>query len=178
MMSFLMQTTGGENAPQWIAIAIGVLGLAYIVMRPKFGRKKDPLENPGPRISLSQQRSLERDMSNLVVELSDMARQITAQLDTRAAKLEALLAEADERIAELRRLNDRATASPATREEREPTPSTPEPQAAEEPVDPRHVAVYALADEGLSAQAIAQRLGRPSGEIELILALRPAQRAG
>ena len=40
-------------------------------------------------------------MSNLVVEMSEMARQITAQLDTRAAKLELLIKEADEKIARL-----------------------------------------------------------------------------
>ena len=39
-------------------------------------------------------------------------------------------------------------------------------------MDPRHAQVYDLADEGLSAPEIARQLGRPSGEIELILALR------
>jgi hypothetical protein len=33
--------------------------------------------------------------------------------------------------------------------------------------------VYALADQGQSAYDIANQLGRPRGEIELILALRP-----
>jgi hypothetical protein len=41
-----------------------------------------------------------------------------------------------------------------------------------EAVDPRHAEVYRLADQGQTPQQIAQRLGRPSGEIELILALR------
>jgi len=43
----------------------------------------------------------------------------------------------------------------------------PEPQ-----IDPRHAEIYAMADEGRSATDIASRLGRPSGEVELILALR------
>jgi hypothetical protein len=171
-----MQSSGGDNAPQWIALAIGVLGLAYIVLRPKFGRRRDPLENPGPRMSLAQQRSLERDMSTLVVELSEMARQITAQLDTRAAKLEALIAEADQRIEQLKRHSAAGTreVEPPVSRPADPPASSPDPAPAEETVDPRHAAVYALADEGLSASAIAQRLRRPSGEIELILALRPA----
>ena len=38
--------------------------------------------------------------------------------------------------------------------------------------DPQHVDVYSLADQGKSARQIADTLGRPSGEIELILALR------
>jgi DNA-binding NarL/FixJ family response regulator len=41
-----------------------------------------------------------------------------------------------------------------------------------ETIDPRHVEVYRLADQGQSPHQIAQRLNRPSGEIELILALR------
>ena len=43
---------------------------------------------------------------------------------------------------------------------------------AEQKMDPRHAQVYDLADEGLSPPEIARQLGRPSGEIELILALR------
>ena len=38
--------------------------------------------------SLASQCAVERDMSHLLVEMSEMARQITAQLDTRAAKFE------------------------------------------------------------------------------------------
>ena len=42
-------------------------------------------------------------MNNLLVELSEMARQVTAQLDTRTLKLETLLKEADEKIQLLKR---------------------------------------------------------------------------
>ena len=46
-----------------------------------------------------------------------------------------------------------------------------------EPVRPDpNALVYALADDGRSAQEIATQLGRPKGEIELILALRREQR--
>ncbi len=169
---YLLIASPVDDAPQWIAMAIGVMGLAYIIMRPKFARRKDPLQNAGSRISLSQQRSVERDMSSLVVELSEMARQITAQLDTRSAKLEALLKEADQRIAELRDLADHATVAPGDSPNR---PVAPPPAPAPR-VDPRHQAVYELADQGINAHGIAHRLGRPAGEIELILALRPADR--
>ncbi|SRR5690606_13580587 len=187
MQSFLMQAPAGDqDTMRWIAIAIGVLGLAYILLRPKFGRRKDPLENVAPRFTLAQQRSLERDMNNLVVELSEMARQITAQLDTRSTKLEALIEEADQRIEELKRLSSaQAPASPFASSPPGPSPAdppagaSPEPAAADpaptapDAIDPRHADVYALADEGLGPQDIAHRLNRPSGEVELILALRP-----
>jgi hypothetical protein len=38
--------------------------------------------------------------------------------------------------------------------------------------DPRYEQVYTLADQGSTAQEIARKLDRPSGEVELILALR------
>ena len=83
-----------------IRIAIGALTIVFVVFRPSL-RKKDPLNPSTPKLGLAQQRSVEREMSNLLVELSDMARQISGQLDTRAAKLEALMQEADKKIARL-----------------------------------------------------------------------------
>jgi small-conductance mechanosensitive channel len=136
----------------WLAITVGLLTILYAVfMRPMRQNKKDPLAKP-PGFSLSRQRTVEKQMETLLVELSEMARQMTAQIDTRAARLEALLKKADETIAAL------GTAPP--------------PRAPQREEDQRHAAVYALADSGLTAGQIAQRLARPEGEIELILALR------
>jgi hypothetical protein len=47
--------------------------------------------------------------------------------------------------------------------------SAPPPPPA---IDSRYAEIYALADQGRSPRDIATHLGRPSGEIELILALR------
>src|SRR5215217_6709588 len=41
--------------------------------------------------SLAQQRGIEREMSQLMTELSEMARQVSAQLDARSARLEKLI---------------------------------------------------------------------------------------
>lgn len=143
---------------KWAVIALAMLTIVYAVIRPWF-RRKDPLDRPPAFSSLAQQRSVERQMQNVLVDLSEMARQITAQLDTRAAKLEALIREADEKIAAMK--------SPPSA-----PPPRAEPAAPELPGDPRHAQVYALADQGRSSNEIAQQLHRPSGEIELILALR------
>lgn len=70
-----------------------------------------------------------------------------------------LIREADEKIAAMK--------SPPSA-----PPPRAEPAAPELPGDPRHAQVYALADQGRSSNEIAQQLHRPSGEIELILALR------
>ena len=87
---------------QYMLMAIAVLAIILIVFRPRFRKKKsDPLERPFGSGGLAQQRSVERQMQSLLVELSEMSRQITAQLDTRALKLELLIKEADEKIARL-----------------------------------------------------------------------------
>jgi hypothetical protein len=201
-------------------IALGVAGLCvtYLLFRSRWRRKADPLARDNTASSsagtgLAQQRAVERQMQQLLVELSEMTRQVTAQLDTRAAKLELLIHEADEKLAALEsaRKNEpsarrdlvlfdgprltlgesnhdpdatdgsnsaphpgAASAEPSRERERQHDDqhAREEPNIATLP-DPRHAEIYALADEGRPASEIAQRLGRPSGEIELILALRP-----
>lgn len=169
--------------------------IVYMMMRITKRKKKDPFETPFQARGLAQQRSVERQMENLLVELSEMSRQMTAQLDTRAAKLEALIQDADERIARLKTLNEQAPARPSFTTPGEAigqttpaaAPHVPTPAAIPEPVavakiddvapspaiDPGHAEVYRLADEGKNIAAISNELNRPSGEVELILALRP-----
>ena len=172
-MHLLLQTTltDERNLP---LLGMGALALAYVVLRPMMRRKRDPLERNVVESSMAQQRAVERQMQNLLVDLSEMARQISAQLDTRAARLQALLDQADQRIAQLRQLTGAAPSDSSH-------PGTPSPPAtsgetsAAAPLSvasPMHTEVYTLADEGRGAKEIAARLNRPSGEIELILALR------
>ena len=148
---------------RWTLIIAAVMTILYTVMRP-MRRKKDPLARKPGSLSLAGQREVEKQMSELLVELEQMARQMTAQLDTRAAKLELLLKEADERIALLQ-----SGGAPTLRIDSHlvaPAPSIPNIETG------RHAEVYELADQGLNAHEIARQLDRPYGEIELILALR------
>ena len=158
----MIRLLAANETMQWVVYGVGALTIFYVVLRPTF-RKKDPLAQANPKLSMAQQRSVEREMSNLLVELSEMARQITGQLDTRAAKLEALMQEADKKIAELKRL-ETVHAEPEIR------PLDPKPMPVAN--DARYSAIYSLADAGHSVQEIAQQLARPRGEVELILALR------
>jgi hypothetical protein len=170
----MMPLLAASEYMQWIVYAVGALTIVYIVMRPSM-RKKDPLANPGPKLSLAQQRSVEREMQNLLVELSEMARQITAQIDTRSAKLEALMQDADKKIAELKRLSasSRSEARPDRADRSESPGSNPiTGPASSPPTDARYAEIYKLADAGRSAHEISNQLNRPRGEIELILALR------
>jgi hypothetical protein len=152
-----------EPFQRWSILAAAAATIVYAVMRP-WRRKKDPLARSATPVSLAGQRDLEKQMTELLVELEQMARQMTAQLDTRAARLEMLIREADEKINELR-------AGGAARSESAPRPRLPSGDIPPLP-DPRHAEVYRLADQDLSTSQIARQLGRPYGEIELILALR------
>jgi len=174
MSRFLLITLPADLTP-WVALAVALVGLSIVFLRRKVKKKKDPMDD-SPRLTLAQQRSVERQMSTLLVELSEMARKISSQLDTRAAKLEALIKEADEKIATLKSIDSPKPAPPPrmrlTSDIPEDEPSST-PALNFEPPDPRYEQVYMLADQGRTAIEIARKLDRPSGEIELILALRP-----
>jgi hypothetical protein len=166
-MSSIYLSDSAPITPQiWMVLAMGILTILYAVFIRPLRQKKDPLaRNPNQAGSLARQRAVEKQMETLIVELAQMARQITAQLDTRSAKLEVLIREADEKIAALKSL-------PAGRPDPLP-PEAPEPADLD---DPRHAPIYMLADAGMNPAQIAQRLSRPGGEVELILALRPKKR--
>jgi hypothetical protein len=161
-LDFLIDSAIPDVGKWWPVIIMAILTIVYAVFRPLL-KKKDPLKKPPSFASLSQQRAVEREMQNVLVELSEMARQISAQLDTRAGKLEALIKEADEKIA-LLKIGTSASSSSLNVDINRPAPPAP--------VDPRHREIYEMADQGRSSREIAQHLNRPSGEIELILALR------
>jgi hypothetical protein len=166
-------TLAATDPMQWIIYAMIALAVSYIVLRPMMRKRKDPMEKP-PNFSLAEQRAVERQMSDLLVELSEMARKVSAQLDTRSRKLELLIHDADEKIAELKRLTEEQ-AMPPRLERRAREPEGPPPTGAgkdEAMIDARYSAIYDLADQGRSPQEIAHELDRPQGEVELILALR------
>ena len=183
----LAQVPGKLDTQTWVALSVAVLAATYLILRSKAKSRKDPLSRQSTGPSLAQQRAVERQMSNLLVELSEMARSVSAGLDTRAAKLQVLIDEADQRIAELKALSGQIPA-PLTKPSPSITPPTTmrlvsdtpaEPAVQSEPgsLDPRHEKVYELAALGKSAHEISVMLGKPRGEIELILALHPRRAA-
>ena len=175
---------GGLDQNAFYAImGVGVCTLIYMLIRPKLRKNKDPFDKPFKTRSLAQQRSVERQMETLLVELADMSRQMSAQLETRAVKLELLLKEADGKIAELQSLSQRSYDSmpqqiPQARVIDEslavPSPVVPLPPIVAEPmmIDPQHAEIYRRIDAGQNIPEIASAMNRPNGEIQLILALR------
>jgi hypothetical protein len=93
-----------NSTSSWAAIVIALLTIIYIVfIRPaKKKRDRDPLARQPTQTLLAQQRSIERDMTALLVEYEQMMRTMTAQIDMRTTKLDLLVREADEKIAALK----------------------------------------------------------------------------
>ncbi|MFZ4573101.1 MAG: hypothetical protein ACOYN0_01810 [Phycisphaerales bacterium] len=83
-------------------------------------------------------------------QADQVTRELIAELDRRAADLEVLIANADERIKTLRE------------------------STASQTQDPLHARIYALADAGRRPIDIAKETGCPTGQVELILSLRRA----
>ncbi len=139
---------------------------------------------------------LRNDISELVMQLQRLSREINSQIDVRFAKLEKAITDADRRIAELKALSDHREPLESSPEKAEPVPhdvdgeashgvvSLPRETAAPAPPSPiassaadRPVApaltqqVLQLAKSGQSAIDIARQLGHSVGEIELIIKL-------
>jgi len=113
------------------------------------------------------------DIEEAIARLDETARQIHGRLDTRLARLEALIADADQRIDRLSRSIRAADGRPTV----DITLGAEGPDAPAERNDdigsvPAHAAVHRLADGGLGSVEIAKETGKTPGEIELILALR------
>jgi ABC-type transporter Mla subunit MlaD len=167
---------GVSDTKQFALYALGAITILYVVFRPMLrARKKDPLEKL-PSLNLSTQRTVEREMQNLLVEMSAMARQITAQLDTRSAKLQALIDEADRKIQQIKQADAGNVRPTATEDDipifSPPPDSQPPLEPAADSAADRYAEIHSLADQGRSPREIAQVLDRPVGEVELILALR------
>ena len=178
-------TAAGQTDPMtgWIVAGAGAAALGYLYLRGRARKKSDPLSDPG-RMSTAQQKHLERQMQSLVVELSEMARSMSAQIDTRAAKLNELILQADKKIEELKQLQGKVDAAARSVEgqahmslvaDDRPTAGV-QGMATNQDVLLAHAEVYQLADLGNSVAEISRRVGKPAGEIELVLSLRKGSR--
>jgi len=168
----LATLTGAKLDPNGL-VALLLATIAAVLLltglrRRQRDRARDAISGPRPPSglppSLDGKEKLRRDLETLIGELQDLSRKIGAEIDTRYAKLEASIRDADRRIAVLSRL---------TRE----TGGQADGPAQESPGnDSRYAAVYELADAGFSCVEIAKDLGKTPGEIELILNLRRTAR--
>jgi len=172
---------GALMAGGWSSIAMIVMGLGLVAMvllhfrnarRSRTTRQPSGAPVPGPTAD-----------AHLAGEIAGLSRRLADELDSRADRLEKLMADADVRLARLERLTGTVvhaapesahglaevkhygTSGPGDRTVRSAAAVIAE-------IDPIALEVYQLADGGVLPVQIAQRLGQHTGKIELILALR------
>ena len=174
-----------------------LLLIFIIFVIPPFFRRKRKIEyyrdKERPYKSLPEEDALSGRFEELLVEFQTMSKELTAQTETRIRILNALIAEADSKIQQMRGIignedTDRppgderpfAESAPTARPVSPPKPKeTPLTSTAREELrrqfselDNVYRDIYALADSGMTAIEIADDVGMKRGEIELILQLR------
>jgi len=193
----MLGQSGAEGAPPsalpGLLLAAGVLlvGLAvWRSLRKKLQRSfRQARESAGERIERVRGKATagERDrIESYMTDAEELTRRLAAILDNKAARAEAMIDRAEQRLAELEaREGGRAEAAsdraptvetrrvaPAREPEPEPEPEVRADAVRYELADPVAVDIYRLADEGKTAVEIAQALEEHTGKVELILALR------
>jgi len=142
------------------AIGVMVLGAMLVV----YAWRRRATRRAGAVASAMDERGLQREAREapiveaaaLVRDLNELGERLAAELDSRAAKLDDLIAKADAKLDALNRATAAVEAKPAARGQQ----------------DSQFREVYELADRGLSALDIAAKTQRPTGQVELILNLR------
>ncbi len=148
-----------------------------------------PTADPQTRLAaLSESARRTESLERLMDEAREVTRLCGQEIEARAAGLERLLAEVDQRIATLSRLEERVgdARGVSSRPVSEPVHEAPRvversverstPMVFAAPTDALADRVFQMADAGHSALEIAKSLQEQSGKIELILALRGGSR--
>jgi len=181
MMSWLVAESEGVTTPQLLLLAgVVMLILVFINMgrrRRATGRSQAPARRQ-PDARRQETEAIRRDLESLIVELEELSRQINAQIDTKFAKLEKSIHDADKRISALRILIDasKSGASDVAAGSGPTGESAAHGSADPAETDARTQRILALAGEGASARQIADQLGEREGEVELILNLHARSR--
>lgn len=167
---------GGMSTAQLAMLGAAVIGLT-IVMRSTFRRVTNVAAQPRQtartmHAKIERENKLRRDAEQVMIELDQLARQVHGRLDTRFAKLEAVIRDADERIDRLSRLVRKVDGGPGVDVTLDDDDAAVVPSADAKNSGERYDAVYRLADGGLTAIDIAREVGTTTGEVELILSLR------
>lgn len=154
------------------AVGVGLIVMSLMMMLRKRKREIRSGQRPtarGELERLQQHKAAAGDLGQLMADIEQLARRFGAQLDAKSIQLEQLLHEADQRIALLRQMEQLRESMPMPADADAAPIRDDGPTSAEAALQRQ---VYDLADEGLSASDIAERLDEHHGKVELMLALR------
>jgi len=175
-----------------LALPAGVVMITlFLILRLVKRRKQSagqPITTREHIERAKQARGVRGDLEQIMVEVEQVAKRLSAQLDAKAMRLEQMIAQADERIAELKdvqgesentprqsdRLEEIAKAQQDTSTDLFRHPGGSDKVGGSSADDPLAKSVFELAAAGNSAEQIASSLGEHVGKVELILALRNA----
>ena len=133
-----------------------------------------------PKAAPDPVRSLPHEGQRWEVQMRELARELSARLDSKMGALEQLISEADRAAARLEQASRIARHEPQAESPRidvaelaggaasAASPREGSPSGYQE----RYEEIYLLSDYGYPAEEIAHRVGSPIGEVELILGLR------
>lgn len=200
------QSALGDNWPATALMLFATIVLMWTLIRRQgkksSGRPGGQTDEMAPRERLEAIRGQAANraaVEGLSADMEELCQRLAAHMDNKAARLEHLLEEADEKIRRMERLNGRSGGQETGRDphhdahpdevpsghtdgahrsrglqdrfsDRHAERSGPDRRAPD--VDPMHRRIYELADEGLNPVEIAGRLNQPTGQVELVLALR------
>jgi len=120
---------------------------------------------------LKEEKTTINEAQEVMIEMEELARHIHGRIDTRYAKLEKAIRDADERIDKLSRLVRVAQGGASVDVTAADQSADPPPDKPGE-VPAGHTDVCRLADAGLGSRDIAEEVASTIGEVELILSLR------
>lgn len=149
-----------------ILMVAGILLLVIILMskQKNRGRRSTPASEPTQRLADLRQAAAGREsLDSVKVDVEELAHRLASQLDNKAARIEKLIADADDRLS---RLEQSVAAQPAA--------PVMMPTLTNQHDDPTRARIYELADKGHTPIEIARQLDQPTGNVELILSLRSA----
>jgi hypothetical protein len=170
-----------SNVITWGCMAVLLLMCGILLLRTQryFARQ---VQSGPPTVSLETPRSptdrapLPEAAEHWEVEMHELARDLSGRLDSKMSALQHLIRDADRAAARLETaLHAAGDVEPRSQAEglRADQPRTPADAAQPATAEPgRYDEIYLLFDYGHPAAEIAQRVGLPIGEVELILSLR------
>jgi hypothetical protein len=170
-----------------VAAMVFVLVVTWmLLLRANRNMRKNRSE-PLPSVQAKQQEANKTsrgatagELERWEVRMYDLARDLSAQLDSKMSALQHLVNLADQRIAELQRLSSQTESHVVngglgTQAERLAQSAGGSSDKNPMRDSSRQQQVYDLADAGHTSQSIAAIVGSPVGEVELMLGLRQTQ---